>query len=258
MSKTAVVSRISDMVLESKRIVVFTGVGISTESGIPDFRSPGGIWDRFDPNEFTFQKFLASEASREKFWDFYRLLWATLARAKPNRGHYAIAELDKLGKLTCVITQNVDNLHQMSGIPDQKVIELHGTLQWVICLECGKRTRKEEIQHRLDLGERVPKCECGGIIKPVTVTFGQPMPEREVQEARKQAAGCDLLMICGSSLLVHPAAQIPLVAKDSGAKLVIINLTPTPHDAFSDVVVNENIGTTLSRVVRRVKAKLEK
>lgn len=177
--------------------------------------------------------------------------------AEPNVGHYAIAELYRLGKLDCVITQNIDGLHQKSGIPEEKVIELHGTINWVICLECGKKYPREQIQRRLESGEKVPLCDaCHGITKPATISFGQAMPERETREAEKRAAGCDLLLVAGSSLVVYPAAQMPLIAKDSGAKLVIINLMPTPHDRYADIVVNEKTGVALSQIVEQVKAKL--
>jgi len=255
---TEQIDAVANMVLESKRIVVFTGAGHSTESGIADFRSPGGIWDRFDPNEFTYQKFLSGEASREKYWEFSKLLWPTIDKAEPNRGHYAIAELHHLGKLDCVITQNIDGLHQKSGIPEEKVIELHGTMKWVICLECGRRYPREEIQQRLELGEKVPRCDgCGGITKPATIAFGQPMPERETREAERRAAACDLFLVAGSSLVVYPAAQMPLIAKDNGAKLVIINLEATPHDRYADVVINEKTGEVLPQIVEQVKARLK-
>jgi len=256
---TEQIDAVANMVLESKRIVVFTGAGHSTESGIADFRSPGGIWDRFDPNEFTYQKFLSSEASREKYWEFSKLLWPTIDRAEPNRGHYAIAELHHIGRLDCVITQNIDGLHQKSGIPEEKVIELHGTMKWVICLECGSRYPREEIQRRLELGEKVPRCDgCGGVTKPATIAFGQPMPERETREAERRSAACDLFLVAGSSLVVYPAAQMPLIAKDNGASLVIINLTPTPHDRYADMVINEKTGEALPQIVEQVKARLKR
>ena len=251
------INAISDAILQSKRVVVFTGAGISTESGIPDFRSPGGVWDRFDPDEFTYQKFLSSPVSREKYWEFSKSLLPTIVNAKPNLGHYAIAELYHLGKLDCVITQNIDGLHQKSGLPEEKVIELHGTTKWVICLECGARYPREQIQNRLESGEKVPSCDtCGGIMKPATIAFGQPMPERETRQAEARSAACDLFLVAGSSLVVYPAAQMPLIAKDNGAKLIIINLMPTPHDQYADVVIQEKIGQALSQIVEQVKAKL--
>jgi len=252
------INTIASMALGAKKMVVFTGAGHSTESGIADFRSPGGIWERFDPREFTYQKFLLNEANREKYWEFSKLLWPTIDEAEPNRGHYAIAELHHLGKLDCVITQNIDNLHQKSGIPEEKVIELHGTMKWVICLECGSRYPREEIQQRLELGEKVPRCDsCGEILKPATVAFGQPMPEKETREAERRAAACDLFLVAGSSLVVYPAAQMPLIAKDNDAKLVIINLEPTPHDHYADVVINGKTGDILPQIVGQVKAGLK-
>jgi NAD-dependent deacetylase len=249
---------VANMVFESKRIVVFTGAGISTESGIADFRSPGGIWSKFDPSEFSYQKFLSSEVSRERYWEFSKSLWPIVAEARPNPGHSAITELHYLGKLDCVITQNIDGLHQKSGIPDEKVIELHGTLKWVNCLECGSRYPREDIQRRLESGEKMPRCEhCGGITKPATISFGQPMPEWETSEAGRRAAACDLFLVAGSSLVVYPAAQMPLIAKESGARLVIINLAPTPHDGYADAVINEKTGEALSLILEQVKARLK-
>jgi len=248
---------ISEMILRSKRLVVFTGAGISTESGVADFRSPGGIWERFDPNELNYQSFLASEEGREKYWQFSRVLWTEIAKAQPNAGHHAIAELHRLGKLECLITQNIDSLHQKSGVPEEKIIELHGTLKWVNCLECGQRYPREQIQARLDSGTKVPRCDsCQGIMKPATVAFGQPMPEEETRQAEAAAAACDLFLSVGSSLVVYPAAQMPLIAKDNGARLVIINLTPTPHDHYADIVIQEKTGPALSRIAKKVKALL--
>ncbi len=244
------------MILESKRIVVFTGAGISTESGISDFRSPGGIWSRFDPGEFTFQRFLSSEESREKYWQFSTSTWPEMVAAEPNRGHYAIAELYEMGRLDCVITQNIDGLHQKSGVPEERVIELHGTARWVNCLECSRRYPREEIQKRVELGEKVPRCDsCGGIMKPATISFGQSMPEKETREAERRSAGCDLFLAAGSSLVVYPAAQMPLIARDNGVRLIIINLEPTPHDRYADVVIHEKTGEALPHIVARVKAR---
>jgi len=245
----------ADMILQSKKLVVFTGAGMSTESGISDFRSPGGVWSRFDPSEFTFQKFLSSEESREKYWEFSTSSWGEMAAAQPNPGHHAIAELDSIGKLDCVITQNIDGLHQRSGIPEEKVIELHGTARWVSCLECGQRYPREQIQDRLKGGIKVPRCDsCGGIMKPATISFGQAMPERETRQAENRAATCDLFLVAGSSLVVYPAAQMPLIAKDSGARLIIINLTPTPHDPHADIVIHDKTGPALSQIIDQVKA----
>jgi len=249
----------ADFIFQSKKIVVFTGAGISTESGIPDFRSPGGIWSKYDPSELTYQKFLTSQASREKYWERQKTLWPIIAAAKPNAGHLAIAELYKMGKLDCVITQDGDSLHQKAGVPDEMVIELHGTWTRAICLSCGRKYPSEEVQVRLEAGEKVPTCEaCGGIMKPDVIQFGQAMPEQETSEAQRKAANCDMLLACGSSLIVYPAAQMPLIAKENGAKLVIINLMSTPHDQYADIVINEKLGETLSQIIEQVKAKSKK
>ncbi len=245
------------MILTSKKLVAFTGAGVSTESGIPDFRSPGGLWDRFDPDEMSYQNFLSSEESREKIWAFSKMLYPEVVKARPNAAHLALVELYNLGKLDCVITQNVDFLHQRAGLPEDKVIELHGTLKWVVCLNCGRRFPREEIQKRLEAGEKVPRCDfCGGITKPATVAFGQPMPEKETRLAEAKAASSDLFLVCGSSLVVYPAAQMPLIAKENGAKLIIINLSETPHDRYADLIIRQKVGEALSQIVAQVKAKL--
>lgn len=250
------IDAVAGMVWQAKKAVVFTGAGMSTESGIPDFRSPGGIWSRFDPNEINYQNFLASEAGREKYWAFSKQMWPPMISAAPNPGHYAIAELHRMGKLDCVITQNIDNLHQRSGVPEDKVIEIHGTMKWVNCLKCGLRYPREQIQARLEAGEKIPLCDsCQGLLKPATISFGQAMPEKETREAGHRSAGCDLFLAIGSSLVVYPAAQMPIIAKENGARLVIINLAPTPHDGDADVVINEKIGQTLSQIVERLKAR---
>ncbi len=250
------IEAVSDIIVESEKIVVFTGAGISTESGIPDFRSPGGIWDRYDPSELTYQKFLSSQASRETYWERQKLLWPIIAAAEPNAGHLAIAGLYKMGKLDCIITQDGDSLHQRSGVPDEKVIELHGTWTRALCLDCGRKYPSAEVQVRLEAGEKVPTCEaCGGIMKPDVIQFGQSLPEEEIREAQGRAAECDLLLACGSSMVVYPAAEMPLIAKNNGARLVIINLMPTPHDRYADIVINEKIGEVLPRIIEMTKSK---
>ncbi|MFC1964308.1 NAD-dependent deacetylase [Chloroflexota bacterium] len=251
------ITAVADMVVASRRLVVFTGAGHSTESGIADFRSPGGIWSRYNPEELTFPKFLASEAVREKSWQLGTEIWRVIRNAQPNAGHMAIAELYRMGKVDCVITQNIDNLHQKSGIPEEAVIELHGTVRWVNCLECDRRYTREEIQVRIDNGEKVPRCEiCGGILKTATISFGQAMPELEIREAERRSAECDMFLVAGSSLVVYPAAQMPLIAKGHGAKLVIVNLSSTPHDYYADIIINEKTGETLPRIAAAVREKL--
>ena len=250
------IETVADLILSSSKIVVFTGAGISTESGISDFRSPGGIWSKYDPNEFTYQRFLASEEAREKYWQFSVSFWPQLSRAEPNPGHYAIAQLYSMGKLDCVITQNIDGLHQKAGLPDEAVIELHGTAWWVLCLDCGSRYPREAIQRRVEGGDKVPRCSCGGIMKPATISFGQAMPVRETAEAEARAAACNLFIVAGSSLVVYPAAQMPLIAKSNGARLVIINLAATPHDPQADAIIRSKTGEALSAIAERVSDKL--
>lgn len=245
MPDTTQTDRLREMIDESRRMVVFTGAGISTESGIPDFRSPGGLWTRYKPIDF--KDFMSSEEKRRESW---RIKFATekvIADAKPNPGHLAVARLHEKGKLSSVITQNIDGLHQASGIPDDKVIELHGNTTYAICLSCRKRYELAAIRRIFIPDETLPLCDdCGGIIKTATISFGQSMPLREMQLAQEEALGCDLFMAVGSSLVVYPAAGFPLLAKQNGAQLIILNRDPTKMDIYADLVINDEIGTTLT------------
>ena len=246
----------AELIVGSKKLVVFTGAGVSTESGISDFRSPGGIWSKFDPEDFTYQKFLKDPEVRKRRWQIFSM-FRMVDLVEPNPAHYAIAELDKLGKLDCVITQNVDGLHQKAGVPEEKVIELHGTTKWVKCLGCGKRYSMSEIAERLDAGVEEPVCDdCGGILKPATISFGEPMPVRETSEAERRSRECDLMIVVGSSLVVYPAAYMPVHAMESGAKLVIINVGPTPMDRVANVLINEKAGQVMANILERVKSRL--
>ena len=245
--------RIAGLIIKAKRAVVFTGAGISTESGIPDFRSPGGIWEKFNPDDFTYQKFITDAETRRKQWQLFRGL---SSKAEPNPAHYAIAELCRLGRLDCVITQNVDNLHQKAGMPDNKVLELHGNMRWLICLGCRRRYPFEQTAARLE-GEEVPGCEvCHGVLKPDAVLFGEPLPEEVFQEAVSSAKRCDLFIVIGSTLVVYPAAYIPAYALDAGVKLVIVNLSATPLDGQAQVLVRAKAGEVMPVVVLKVKEKL--
>ena len=247
------VNQVADLIINARKIVVFTGAGISTESGIPDFRSPGGLWDRFDPDDYTYEKFVSDPNSRRKQWQMLREGLLT-EKAKPNAAHYAIAELDKLGKLDCVITQNVDNLHQKAGVPDDKIFELHGNMQRVICLSCGQRYPFEQIRVRLSNGEEIPDCEvCHGILKPDAVFFGEALPEKVLTEATRRSSNCNLFIVIGSTLVVYPAAYMPTYAVSSGAKLVIINLSSTPMDHEATVVIRAKAGEIMSKILQRVK-----
>ncbi len=250
------ISRVADLILEAGRIVVFTGAGVSTESGIPDFRSPGGIWSRYDPEDFTYQKFISDPEGRKKRWQMFKDGYL-IAGAEPNLAHQAIAELDRLGKLDCVITQNVDNLHQRAGVPDDKVFELHGNAQWVSCLDCGERYPMAQIKARLDQGEEVPDCQaCRGVLKPDVVFFGESLPRNVLLEATARAYKCDLFIVVGSTLIVYPAANMPEYAVEKGAKLVIINLSATHLDGQAAVVIRARAGETMSGVLKLVVERL--
>ena len=251
----ALAEEAAGLILNAKRVVVFTGAGISTESGIPDFRSPGGIWSRFDPDDFTYQKFIRDPEARRKQWQMLGEGLLT-TDAKPNPAHYAIAELDRLGRLDCVITQNVDNLHQKAGVPDDKVFELHGNMQWAVCLSCGRRYSFEQIKARLDKGEEIPDCEdCHGLLKPDAVFFGEQLPQKVLQEATRRSYDCDLFIVIGSTLVVYPAAYMPGYATQAGARLVIINLSSTPMDREAAVLIRARAGEAMPRIVERVREK---
>ena len=250
------IGRVAEMITEAKRVVVFTGAGVSTESGIPDFRSPGGLWTKFDPEDFTIDKFLSSPETRRKQWRF--LLSSDLLKdAAPNAAHKAIAELEALGRLDCVITQNIDNLHQKAGNHSNKVYELHGNMHWIRCLECSDRYPLEEILRESGASTEVPSCRrCGGILKPDVIFFGESLPEETLQDATRHANRCDLMIVVGSSLVVYPAAYLPFYAKQSGARLVIINLTSTPADRTAEVVIHASAGEVMGRIFAEVKARL--
>jgi NAD-dependent protein deacetylase/lipoamidase len=232
----------------SRRAVVFTGAGVSTESGIPDFRSPGGIWTKYRPIDFP--EFLASEEARREAWRRRFAMDDTLSRAAPNRGHRAIAELVRRGLVATVITQNIDGLHQASGVPEEKVVELHGNTTYARCLGCGRRHELADVRAGFERDERPPRCAaCGGHVKTATISFGQPMPEEAMVRAAAAAFACDLFLAAGSSLVVHPAASFPLVAKRNGATLTILNRDPTPFDEVADLVLNLEIGPALGAAV---------
>jgi NAD-dependent protein deacetylase/lipoamidase len=238
------------------RVVVFTGAGVSTESGIPDFRSPTGLWARYDPEDFSYPNFMRSEDARGRYWAVGRELYAAIRAAQPNPAHRALVTLERRGLLDCVITQNVDDLHQRAGLPADKVIELHGNATRARCLACGSCCSRDEIQERLLAGETVPRCRtCGGILKPLTVLFGEPMPAGAVERAEARARGAGCFLVVGSSLVVYPAAYIPTYAKEAGARLVVINLTPTRLDHVADVVLDGSAGAMLAELVERVEAR---
>jgi len=242
--------RAAGLVRDARNLVILTGAGISTESGIPDFRSPGGIWTKYDPAEFTYQNFVASRAHRERYWKMSLDIHPVLAGAEPNAAHKAVAELERRGMLRAVITQNIDGLHQRAGLSPEKVIEIHGTALAVLCLACDDRLTRDEVQARVVAGEAVPECRlCGGILKPATVSFGQAMPERETAAAFAHAEESDVFLVIGSSLVVHPAAYLPVRAVECGAKLVIVNLEETPIDRLASVLLRGKAGDSMSALL---------
>jgi NAD-dependent deacetylase len=232
----------------SRRVVVFTGAGISTESGIPDFRSPGGIWTKMMPIEFS--AFVASPEARRESWRRRFEMEETWNKVRPNDGHAAVAELVRRGLVTHVITQNIDNLHQASGVPEGQVIELHGNTRYAKCLDCGHRLEIAHIRGVFDQTGDAPDCpQCGGIVKTATISFGQAMPEREMARAERATLACDLFLVIGSSLVVYPAAAFPLVAKRNGAHLVILNREATEQEPYADLALHGEIGPTMRAAV---------
>ncbi len=244
------ISLIARKIRESGKNIVFTGAGISTESGIPDYRSQGGIWDKFRP--VYFDEFMSSRDAREEYWRRWKSLYQGITRAKPNDGHTSIAKLYRMGLMKAVITQNVDGLHQASGLADEKIIELHGNTRRIRCMSCRTITPTKEIQQRLDSGDPAPECECGGYLKPDTISFGQAMPVVEVEKAAALSQACDFFLVVGSTLLVQPAAHMPIYAKQNGAFLAIVNLSETPCDDMCDVLIRDKAGEVLQRIVREV------
>ena len=234
---------------QARSVAAFTGAGISTESGISDFRSPGGIWDRY--RIVPYQEFLSNQEARIEYWRMKRELFNEMKGAKPNKAHAALAELEKKGELHCLITQNIDGLHQDAG--SSRVIEIHGTNRKAVCLNCERTWPIEEIQARLEAGDPDPKCDaCGGLTKPATISFGQAMPEREMRLAFECATRSDLFLMVGSSLQVEPAASLPRQAAASGAKLIFINRTETPWDHIATLLFRETAGEVLSAILNGV------
>lgn len=235
-------------IAQASRVVGFTGAGISTESGIPDFRGDGGKWKR---NRIVdYREFLESEEGRVEYWRQKVNAWPAMREAQPNAGHRAFVKLHKGGKLAAMVTQNIDRLHHRSGLPADKVLELHGTTTEIECLSCGDRISSDEACDRVHAGEKAPRCrECGGFLKPATVSFGQSMPADVMTRAIHAAATSDLLLAVGSSLVVEPAASIPRIAKRAGARLIIVNRERTPLDDIADWVVHGEIGAVLPEMV---------
>ncbi len=238
------------IIKEAKKILIFSGAGMSTESGIPDFRSPGGVWSKYDPSDFYFDKIISSEKTREKYWEMSTEFYDTIKDAVPNRAHLAIRAIEDSGKLLAIVTQNIDNLHHKAGNSPERIIEIHGTAFSVSCLSCGKNYDRDDIQERLNSGVKVPYCDdCAGILKPDTISFGQAMPEDKMADALMYARECDLCIVLGSSLVVYPAASVPVHAVQNGARLIIINRDETPLDAEADLVCHESLSKALGQMV---------
>jgi NAD-dependent deacetylase len=242
------VARLREMIGSANRIVAFTGAGISTESGIPDFRSPGGIWTKYKP--IYFDDFMSSDEMRRESWRRKFATDETMLRAEPNAGHRALAKLVEQGRMSAIITQNIDGLHQRSGVPDSRVIELHGNATYATCLDCGHRHELDPIRRAFLEGGKLPVCvKCEGIVKTATISFGQAMPEIPMARAQDETLACDLFIVLGSSLVVYPAAGFPGMAKRKGAELVIVNREPTDQDDSADMVIHGEIGAIMSRAV---------
>ena len=238
------IQTLARLIDDASRVVVFTGAGISTESGIPDFRSPTGIWSQTTP--IYFDEYVASADARREAWRRKFEIDKDMIGAEPNRGHRAVAKLVRTGKVSAVITQNIDGLHQESGVPDAYMIELHGNATYATCLDCASRYELEPIKAAFQETGALPQCQvCAGIVKTATISFGQAMPQAPMERARDETLASDLFLAIGSSLVVYPAAGFPAMAKKNGAKLVILNRDPTDLDGIADLVLNREIGPTL-------------
>lgn len=247
------IDRIAEAIGKSGKSVLFTGAGISTESGIPDYRSKGGIWEQYRP--VYFDEFMQSKRSRIEYWRRKSELYADLKAARPNPAHLAIAELHRQGVVHTVVTQNIDGLHQAAGVPQEEVIELHGNTLRVRCMSCNAISGIEEAQQRIEGGDPAPECHCGGYLKPDTISFGQAMPATETKRAVAICSACDFLMVVGSTLLVQPASLLPGYAKNSGAFLAIVNLSETPYDDVCDVRIQGKAGEVLPEIATRTSEK---
>ncbi len=248
MSANATRTALSRLIADARRLVVFTGAGISTESGIPDFRSPGGVWSKMKPIQF--QDFVADPAMRRQAWERAFSGRAGWVGREPNAGHHAVARLVAQGKVTAVITQNVDNLHQASGVPSDRIVELHGNASYATCLECVERHELDELKDSFLKAGEIPYCRrCGGLVKTATISFGQQMPAEPMARAQEATLACDAFLVLGSSLVVYPAAGFPLLAKRNGAELAIVNREPTDLDEYADLVLHDEIGPALSEAV---------
>ena len=249
--------RLIELVRFSSRMVVFTGAGISTESGIPDFRGPGGTWEKFDPNDFHIDRFLASEEARRRYWLRSTGMYNQILMSRPNSAHQAVVTLERMGKVGAVITQNIDGLHQAAGSSSENVIELHGSTLFVSCLSCGIKMERTAFQPLVSEEGDAPDCDkCGGLMKPATISFGQMLTPESLERSMEETDACDLFLVIGSSLVVHPAAGFPTRAMHNGADLVILNKLDTPFDNDAAVVLNQSAGEVMTALVKSLGAEL--
>jgi NAD-dependent deacetylase len=238
----------TELMKQAQRVVALTGAGISTESGIPDFRSPGSIWQQ-EP-AVSYQEFISKPEARQKYWQTRRKLYGQIMSAQPNSAHLALADLEKKERLLGIVTQNFDGLHHDAGNNPKHIVELHGTSRAAACTHCGQRSSIKELQQRIDVGEIDPLCpDCGGFLKAATILFGQRVPDEVLTRARELALACDLFLVVGSSLKVNPAATLPRFALKNDVPLIIINLQPTHLDDYAEIVLNEKAGVVLPPLV---------
>lgn len=239
------IQNLRHIINKSKRLVAFSGAGLSAESGISTYRGAGGLWSKYDPNIYANIDIFLKDSTY--YWNFFKdERYNTIKQSRPNKLHKILTKMEKDGKLLCVITQNIDGLHQLSG--QKKVIELHGNTRKIVCLRCRNTFTMEEIYKKLDR-QLPPICKCGGMLKPDTVFFGEQLPQDALREAQLISQRCDVFLVLGSSLVVYPAAHLPILAKQNNAKLAIINIDPTPLDNIADIVINEKVSKVLSKIV---------
>ena len=248
------IEKVASLVAWARKIIVFTGAGVSTESGIPDFRGPDGLWSKYDPDDFTIERFVSDREVRKKHWQLLTGNEFIVADAKPNAAHFAITELQSMGKLYGVVTQNIDGLHQKAGVSEELVFELHGDLSHAKCMRCQRRFPIEEVKGWLKPGVDEPQCpDCSGMLKPDAVFFGEELPLDVLMESEARSRGCDLCIVLGSTLVVYPAAGMPVHAARSGAKLVIINMGPTALDDLASVRIEGKAGEIMPQIIAKAK-----
>lgn len=250
------IAALADAIQVHARIAAFTGAGISTESGIPDYRGPNGVWARNAiPHIDSMQ---TDDASRREMWAYRREHYPQMQARRPNPGHIALANLERMGKLIAIITQNIDGLHQKAGSDPDRVVELHGSTHKLRCSRCGRVYEGSAIQQRLDMGDPDPRCEvCSGTLRTATVLFGEALPPVALQTAVAVARAADLMLVIGSSLAVNPAARLPTIARENGANVIIINREPTPQDAAANLVIHADAGPTLTSSLALVESMRE-